>query len=123
MDSKRISKHNHLIHESVSQILSKEGFRLYKNALVTITHVNITPDLSIARVNVSVFNDPEPQKVVDTLNSNKREFRGLLGNMIRNQVRKIPEIQFYLDEAMERSARIEEIFKELHAKEDKPDKE
>ena len=61
MESKRQNKFASLLKETMSTILMREGRNLYaSNVLVSVTKATITPDLSIARFYISVFNSDNP---------------------------------------------------------------
>lgn len=89
---------------------------------VTVTHVLMTDDLSIAKVYLSVFSpgrDDEP--VYEFINDQIDEIRYELASKIRNQVRKIPELHFYQDDTAEYVNKIEQLFKKVDLPEDDPD--
>lgn len=84
---------------------------LCQGNMVSITIVRVVPDLSFARVYVSVFPTTEPEKVVDLLNDHITEISHNLYQIIRNQFRKMPEIRFYYDDSLDYADRIDEILK------------
>lgn len=113
MESKRQNKFASLLKETMSSILMKEGRNLYaSNVLVSVTKATITPDLSIARFYISVFNSENPQEVLLALNMNKFEFRRTLGNQL-NKMRKIPTLEFYLDDTLDYVEKMEKVFKDI----------
>lgn len=106
--------------QKVSRLLQKELGFLFQSALrhlcqgnmVSITVVRVTPDLSFARIYVSVFPTAEPAKSVAHLNENLSEISHALYQKIRNQFRKMPEIRFYYDDSLDYADRIDEILKD-----------
>lgn len=113
MESKRQNKFASLLKETMSKILMKEGRTLYaSNVLVSVTKASITPDLSIARFYISIFNSDNSAEILESLNSHKFEFRRVLGNSL-NKMRKIPTIEFYLDDTLEYVEKMEKVFKDL----------
>lgn len=121
MESRRQKKISSLIQKELSSIFQKYGPDYYGKAFVTITHVRVTPDLSIARIYISVYNIDDHQQVINILSRHISEFRGKLGNRLRNQLRKIPGLEFYLDETLDEVFRLEQIFKGIKKEgEDKP---
>lgn len=119
MDSRRQLKISSLLQQEFSSVLLHEGRNIFGQALVTITRVHVTPDLSIARFHFSVFNTEDKQAVIDSLQVHLPELRKKLGEKMRFHLRKIPDLQFFLDETLDHVFRMEEIFKTLH--QDSPD--
>jgi len=114
MESKRQNKFASLLKETMSSILMREGRKLYpSNVLVSVTKSSITPDLSIARFYISVFNTENSDEIIESLNANKFEFRRVLGNAL-NKMRKIPTLEFYLDDTLEYVEKMEEVFKKIN---------
>ncbi len=113
MESRRQKRISSLIQEDVGEIFQKKGASLYgARPFVTVTDVYVTPDLSIARLYLSIYNVDNRQEVMDMLEGNIKELRYLLGNKIRHQVRHIPELEVYLDDTLDQVFRMDKIFKE-----------
>ena len=102
-----------IIKQSISDIFIRKGRDFYGHAFVTLTQVRVTPDLLIARIYISVFNIKEKQDVVDMINENGWAVRNLLGKKIRHKVRRIPELEFYLDDTLDDVYKMEKIFDKL----------
>ncbi|MGB1205185.1 MAG: 30S ribosome-binding factor RbfA [Chitinophagales bacterium] len=102
-----------IIKQSISDIFIKKGRDFYSNAFVTLTQVRVTPDLLIARIYVSVFNIKEKKDVIDMINGNVWSIRNLLGRKIRHKVRRIPDLEFYLDDTLDDVYKMEVIFDKL----------
>ncbi len=113
MKNKRQQQLSKLLQRELSTILQKEGFNMYGNALVTIINISLTQDFSIARVYLSIYNVENKNQVLDIVTDHKRELRNLLGRQVKNQVRKIPQLEFYLDETLDYVYKMEELFKDL----------
>lgn len=114
MDSRRQLKIASLLQQEFSDILLREGRSIYGNALVTITKVSVTSDLSIARFQISVFNVEPKEAVIEALIEHQFELRRKLGDKMRFHLRKIPELQFFLDETLDHVFKLEELFKEIN---------
>lgn len=119
MDSIRQKKISNLIKEAFGEIIIKEGPNYFGKAFVTITNVKVTPDMSIARIYLSVFNIEEPQTLIDEMNFASGEFRRLLGNKMRHDLRKIPELEFFLDDTLDQVEKIEKLFDNIKKKDNK----
>ncbi|GIV33749.1 MAG: ribosome-binding factor A [Chitinophagales bacterium] len=105
-----------LLQETLSGIFQKHGPDFYGNAFVTITGVDVTADLLIAKVYLSIFNVTDKQKVLDEIKLQTNEIRKHLGNQLRHHLRRIPELLFYLDESLENALRIQELLREAEKK-------
>ena len=101
MDSKRLEKVNKLILKELGEIFQTELHPAVPSLMITVTHVNVTSDLSYAKVYLSIFGVDDKQKVVDEVGQNAKAIRGLLGNRIRHQIRVIPELRFYEDDSLD----------------------
>jgi ribosome-binding factor A len=113
-DSIKQKKIGKLIQEELSKVFQKMGLNVYQGGMITITGVNITPDLLIARVSVSFLNIKDPKKTLQEITAQTKDLRHQLGNKIRNQVRVIPDLEFFLDDSLGNVFKIEEIFKKLN---------
>lgn len=102
-----------LMREEFSNILLHEGKNIYGNAFVTITHVRVTSDLSLARFNLSIYNTDDKQAVLDALKAHTHDLRKRLGDKMRHHLRKIPVLEFYNDDTMDYVFHMEEVFKKL----------
>lgn len=101
MDSKRLDRINRLMLKELSDIFQREIHPSVPGLMITVTKVNVTSDLSYARVYLSVFGVADKRKVVSEVEGNARALRGLLGNRIRHQMRIIPELRFYEDDSLD----------------------
>ena len=110
METKRQQKFARVIQKELSETLQKEGWSFHGNSIVTITMVRMSPDLSIARVYLSIFNAENNELLLNELRAKSREIRYKLGEKIRNQVRVIPSIDFFIDDSMEYVSKMEKLF-------------
>ncbi|MBA3649634.1 MAG: 30S ribosome-binding factor RbfA [Chitinophagales bacterium] len=107
---KKIAK---LVKEVLSDIFQRENLSMAQGGMMTISHVTMSPDLLIAKIYLSLFQIKDQDKFIKEIEASENELRHKLGNKIRNQVRRIPELHFYLDDSLEQVFRIEEIFKQI----------
>jgi ribosome-binding factor A len=100
----------------VKEEIGKHVAREFNNAafgLITVTEVRMTPDLKIARVYVSILGSPEiKERTLKVLEDQKPAIRHTVAMYVR--LRFTPEIQFYLDDTMDRVERIEHLIKKIH---------
>jgi len=98
MESKRQQKYARLIQKELGEMFQKESRSLVGNAMVTVTRVMMSPDLSLARVYLS-FLLANNQELFEKIDEAKKTIRRNLGNRIGKTVRIIPEIAFFMDES------------------------
>ena len=84
------------------------------NAFVTIVEVRMSPDLSLARVYISMLLAKDKKAIIQTLDAHKGEIRKALGDRIRNQARIVPEIAFFMDEVDENAQKMDDLLKNLN---------
>lgn len=111
MDSTRQLKIGRLLQKDIGEILQREP-SFCGGALITLTKVNVTSDLSLARVNLSIFATQDKEAVLKIVESHGQEIRHKLGQRIRHQVRIIPELQFFIDDSLDQMERIDELLKQ-----------
>ena len=85
---------------------------MFNGIMITVTKVNISPDLSIAKVYLSLFATSNKEEMIDSIRGHAREIRFKLGRKIGKQVRVIPELQFYLDDSLDYIENIEKLLDE-----------
>lgn len=99
-----------LIQREMSAVFQKELPR--SGVLTTIMAVKITPDLSIARIYLSILGSKEMSlSMMAHIQKESKFFRKELAARIRNQFRRIPEVEFYLDDLAERAAKMDELIR------------
>ena len=79
--------------------------------MLTVSEVRISPDLSIAKVYVSVFPSDKQKEVMETLEQEKTSVRGELGRQVAKPLRIVPELDFYLDSSLDYAEHIEQLLK------------
>ena len=110
----RQQKFSRLIQKELSDIFQRDRRGILNNVLITIADVRVSPDLSVARIFISMMLAKDKAKVLENLNLHKREIRKELGEKIGKQVRIIPELVFVIDEVEENARRIEDLIKNLN---------
>ena len=121
MESKRKQKFAGVIQQDLAAIFQREGINLLPNTLITITKVRVTPDLAIARGFLSFFNTDNGQLALNTIKSPASEIRYKLGARIKDQVRIIPQLEFFIDDTSAYVERMDKIFDKLSKEERQPD--
>ncbi len=108
----RVERLGELLKRDLGEIIQRE-FQP-DGTFVTVTSVRVTPDLSIAKVYLSVFSPGRDQQVVyEFIDEHVSQIRHKLAGRIKNQVRKIPELHFYADDTSEYVNKMEQLFKKV----------
>ncbi|NBU51282.1 MAG: 30S ribosome-binding factor RbfA [Chitinophagia bacterium] len=109
MHSKRQKQTAEVIRRHFGQVLLQEGSYIYGDAFVTVTKVYVTPDISLAKIYLSVYNANNKQAIVDKVNEHASQLKKNLAHRIRKHVRRIPEIDFYIDETLDEIYRVNKL--------------
>ena len=112
--STRQQKFGRLIQKELSDIFQRDKRGILDNAFITISDVDMSADLGVAKVYISMMLAKDKAQTLDKLNRGKSEIRKALGERIGKQVRVIPELIFFIDETEENAFRIEELIKNLN---------
>jgi ribosome-binding factor A len=111
MESIRLNKVGRLIQKELSDIFQRESQVLFKGNMISVTVVRMSPDLMLARVYVSIFTPSGKENAFPSLNEHKKAIRHQLGIKIKNQVRAIPELAFFIDDSLAYADKIDELLK------------
>jgi ribosome-binding factor A len=111
MESIRLNKVGRLIQKELSDILQRESNSLFNGNMISVTVVRMSSDLMLAKVYVSIFSPNGKENAFPLLNEHKKSIRLQLGQKIRNQVKAIPELAFFVDDSIEYANRIDELLK------------
>jgi ribosome-binding factor A len=123
MENKRQAKFARLIQKDLSEIFLREGKNLTGKDFIGVSNVAVTPDLGYVKVYLTFLNEKEPQKALALVKQYNKEIRTLLAARIRNQVRKIPELEFYYDDTLDVMEHIDKLFEEIKARDEERGKE
>ena len=99
------------IQKDLAEIIRGKGMAVFGGAMVTVSEVRVSPDLSLAKTYVSIFPSAKAEEVMKTLNDNIKVLRGELGHLVAKQLRIVPEIVFYLDTSLDYAEHIDELLK------------
>lgn len=114
MDSTRQNKISRLIQQDLGQIFLQEMKPVLGNSLITVTGVRITPDLSIARVHVSIMPIGEgvtKENVMQLIRDNAADIRRRLGLREGKQLRIIPSLEWFIDDSLDYAENIDRLLK------------
>ena len=108
METTRQNKISRLLQKELSEIFLAQTRKTH-GTIVSVSIVRISPDLSIAKVYLSVFPSEKPQATIESVNASPREIRYELAQKVRFQLRKIPELRFYLDDSLDYIEKIDNL--------------
>jgi ribosome-binding factor A len=108
MESTRQAKIARLIQKELSEIFRAQTAKTH-GTLVSVSSVRVTPDLSMARAYLSVFPSAKAQEMIYSINKNVRTIRYELAQRVRYQLRKTPELSFYLDDSLDYIEKIDNL--------------
>ncbi len=100
-ESTRQQKVSKQIQRDIAEIFQREAAPIVKGILITVTAVRVSPDLSYAKIYVSIFPFDRHPTVMATLKDNIWMIRKALGTRIKSQLKVVPEIDFFLDDSLE----------------------
>ena len=110
METTRQNKISRLIQKELSEIFLLQT-KSMNGVLVSVSAVRISPDMSIARVYLSVFPSERSQEMVKNINNNMKSIRFELGTRVRHQLRIIPELKFFVDDSLDYIEKIDALLK------------
>lgn len=112
MESTRQKKISRLLQKEIAEILRKKTITLAPGKMITVTTVRVSPDLGISKVYLSVFPSSAGNEVLDSINKAKSSIRNDLGKLVRNQLRVIPDLSFFLDDSLDYIDNIDSLLSE-----------
>ena len=112
MESTRQKKISRLLQKDLAIIFQQDAPNILGNILFTITGVRVSSDLSVAKVNLSIFPATDSKKLIKQVKEKSPFFRNLLAKKVRHQLRIIPALHFYLDDSADYSDEINRLLKE-----------
>ncbi len=114
METKRQQRIQKLLLRDLGEIFQRELGHVTRHAMVTVTKVYVTPDLSLARIYLSLFAVKNKAALMQDIERHHKEIRKKLGDRIRHQLRIVPELQFFEDDSLDYIERIDDLLKNDH---------
>ncbi len=118
-ENKRQKQVGKLVMEELSDIFQREGMNIVEGGMVSITKVMITPDLLEARVYLSFFQIKDVPALLHKIKERSWEWRKLLGQRVKDQLRRVPELQFFSDDTLDHIFKMDELFKQIKKDDEK----
>lgn len=114
-EGKRQKQIGGLIQEEINHIFQRLGLSFVGGGLVSVSSVKITPDLLEARIYLSVYNAADKKEVLRKIEDRQWEVKKELAAQVKHQLRRIPELRFYLDDTLDHVFKMEALFDKIKA--------
>lgn len=111
METTRQNRIARLIQKDLANIFQAQTRKTH-GVLVSVSVVRISPDLSVAKVYLSIFPSARAQELLDNINRQASQIRYELGNLERHQLRIIPELKFFIDDSLDYIENIDKLLKQ-----------
>ena len=102
----------------VSRLLQKElgnyfqkNSTAFGNKIITVTVVRISPDLSVAKIYLSIFPVKPGENMLQTVRDHSHAIRHFIGSQVRHQLRIVPELTFFIDDSLDYIEKIDNLLK------------
>jgi len=112
MSSLRQKKINTLLKQELSLIFREETRTVCMGAMVTVTVVNVSPDMTYAKVYISVFGGKDDKEVYENIKKYSGHIRGIMGKRLGKSLRRIPELDFKIDDSIDYANKIDQLLKQ-----------
>jgi ribosome-binding factor A len=112
-ESKRQKQIGQLVQKELSDIFQRMGYNVTEGGMISISTVRMTPDLLEARVYLSMFQIKDTAAMLNQIKDRNWEIRKELGLRVGKQLRRVPELSYFLDDTLDYVFRMEELFKKI----------
>ncbi|MBR5929457.1 MAG: 30S ribosome-binding factor RbfA [Prevotella sp.] len=110
MQETRQNRISRLLQKELSLIFQSQT-RMMHGVMVSVTRVKISPDLSVCTAYLSIFPSEKGEELLTNIQTNEKTIRYELGTRVRNQLRIIPELRFFIDDSLDYIEHIDELLK------------
>ncbi|MBR0304129.1 MAG: 30S ribosome-binding factor RbfA [Bacteroidales bacterium] len=111
MNTTRQQKIASLLQRELANIFLQDSKSIY-NCMITVTKATITSDLSIARGYLSIYMADNKDAVIAAVRANTKDIRYRLGQRIKNQLRVVPQLEFFIDDTLDYMENIDRLLKQ-----------
>ena len=111
LNSIRQNKVARLIQRDLSEMFQQECKEYTEGAMLSVTAVRVSPDLSYAKIYVSIFPSERVEAVMKSLEEKNKSIRFILGKKVGKQMRIVPELRFFVDDSLDYIDKIDELLK------------
>ena len=121
-EGKRQKQIGGLIQEEINLIFQRLGLNIVNGGMVSVSSVKITPDLLEARIYLSIFNAADKKEALRKIEDRHWEIKKELAARVKHQLRRMPELKFFLDDTLDHVFKMEELFNKIKSEENKDGK-
>ncbi|MBO4504285.1 MAG: 30S ribosome-binding factor RbfA [Bacteroidales bacterium] len=111
MNSTRQQKIASLLQRELATLFQQDGINVY-GCMITVTKATITPDLSIARAYLSIYMAPDKDAIIAAVRANTKDIRYRLGQRVKDQLRIVPQLEFFIDDTLDYIENIDRLLKQ-----------
>jgi len=111
MSSVRLDKVSALLKRELSTLFQQNMHTLFEGMMITVTQVRVSPDLGVAKAYLSFFPTDKKEHGIEVVNEKKTHLRKLLAGEVGKQIRKIPELIFFIDDSLDYFEEIDRLLK------------
>ncbi len=109
MESNRQQKIARLLQRELSELFRKEGFNYASGRMLTVSKVTVSPDLGLAKAYLSIFPSTTAEEDLKKIAAHTKTIRFNLGKIIKNQLRVVPDLAFFLDDTLDYLEKIDNL--------------
>lgn len=123
-ESKRQRQVAEIIKRNFSQVLQQEGPYIYgAQPLVTVTDVKVSPDMSLAKIYLSIWNTENKQEVLLMMEEEHQRLKQAMAQRVKRHLRRLPEMGYFQDETLDEMYKVDEMFDRLYSENQMPKEE
>jgi ribosome-binding factor A len=114
MSTQRQQKFARLIQKELGDIFQHDVKSMFGGTFITVSGVKVSPDFSIASVYLSLTLSKKPQVVLEEIKEKSKQIRQQLASKIKNQVRIVPDLRFFMDETLQEAEKMDKLLASLN---------
>ncbi len=111
MESTRQKKVSRLLQKEAADLFLRKGNEFARGKMISVTRVRISPDLSVARIYISIFPSDGQEDIMTGIQDHSPKIRYEIGRKVGKQLRIVPEISFFIDDSLDYIDNIDRILK------------
>ena len=113
-EGKRQKQVGGLLYQELSDIFQRLGLNITDGGMISISSVKVTPDLLVARIYLSLFQIKDQPAMLKRVQERSWEIKKELASRVGRQLRRMPELEFFLDDTLDQVFKMEELFKKIN---------
>jgi ribosome-binding factor A len=103
-----------VILQELNEIFQRQGMNMMDGGMVSISGVKVTPDLLEARIYLSLFQVRDQAETLKKIESRNHEIKKELTARVKHQLRRMPELRYFMDDSLDHVFKMEELFKKIN---------